>query len=36
MGTIKQPGICNISARSGSCGAKHKGGCKILQVAQGW
>jgi hypothetical protein len=36
MGRIKQPSMCYISARSGSCGAKHKGGCKILQVAQGW
>jgi hypothetical protein len=26
MGRIKQPGICYISARSGSCGAEHKGG----------
>jgi hypothetical protein len=37
MGRIKQPSMCYISARSGSCGAEHKGGgCKILQVAQGW
>jgi hypothetical protein len=36
MGRIKQPSICYISARSGSCGAEHKEGCEILQVAQGW